>query len=60
MKSKRDKSGCEKWQIQENPVAGDVKELQERSRCNPILRSMILTGYIGSFFGISYHLMWLL
>ena len=56
-KSKRYKSRRDKWQIQENPVAGDVKELQERSRCNPILRSMILTDHISSFFGISYHLM---
>ena len=50
MKSKRYKSRCEKWQIQENPVAGDIKELRERGRCDPILRSMILTGHISSFF----------
>ena len=59
MKSKRYKSRRDKWQIQENPVAGDVKELQERSRCNPILYSMILKGHISTFFDILYHLMWL-
>lgn len=59
MKSERYKSRRDKWQIQENPVAGDVKELQERSRCNPISYSMILKGHISTFFGILYHLMWL-